>query len=62
MRFYRYIHRTNIVFFDGRKEHSFAASIPGASGVRGGKLVLQLISIYMYEQDGVGWAEIREVL
>jgi hypothetical protein len=44
----------------------------GAGGVRGRRLIREsdyiyvyiglYIRIYMYEQDGVGWAEIREVL
>ncbi len=36
----------------------------GAGGVRGGRLIREsvYIYVYMYEQDGVGWAEIREVL
>ena len=33
-------------------------------GVRGGRFIRECVYIYvyMYEQDGVGWAEIREVL
>ena len=45
-----------------RQSDSPVAGAGGGAGWQVDPFIGLYIRIYMYEQDGVGWAEIREVL